>query len=221
MNNTYRLVVFDWEGTLGDTLGKLIALLKTESKQMGLNEVDEQLARHYLMMGLNVALKKIFPTITTQQERELCQKVVLCHAAKSKTVYLIPGARRIVEVLYNNGYDIAIATNKSHQSLQRDLVHSQLVKFITTTRSASQVPAKPCPQMLEEIMGFCQASASETLMIGDTVSDVSMAGALDVKSFGVNFYHQEDEIKKLYDEGAEKVFEDYQDLAEELDLKNY
>lgn len=219
MNNTYRLVVFDWEGTLGDTLGKLIALLKKESQQMGLNAVDEQLARRYLMLGLNVALKKIFPSISLQQEKDLCQKLVLCHAAKSKTVYLIPGARRIVEAFYNSGYDIAIATNKSHQSLQRDLINSELNQYITITRSASQVPAKPCPQMLEEIMAFCDVSASETLMIGDTTSDVSMAGMLDVKSFGVNFYNQADEIQKLYDEGADKVFEDYQEMALELNLK--
>tara|TARA_Y100000588_G_scaffold273609_1_gene289504 strand:- start:425 stop:1090 length:666 start_codon:yes stop_codon:yes gene_type:complete len=221
MNNAYRLVVFDWEGTLGDTLGKLIAFLKVESKKMDLPLVDEHLARTYLYQGLNIALKKIFPSITVEQEKELGQKLVLCHAKKSKSVYLIPGARKIVEAIYQNGYDVAIATNKSAASLLKDLTDSGLAKFITTTCSASQAPAKPCPQMLEEIMAFCGVAASETLMIGDTTSDIIMANQLGVDSFGVNFYHQAHEIQRLLDEGAKKVFEDYRDLARTLQLKNY
>ena len=65
-----------------------------------------------------------------------------------------------------------------------------LSDFFYTTRSASQAPAKPCPQMLEEIMDVCCVSPEQTLVVGDSVSDIEMAKQVNVIAIGVDFYHQ-------------------------------
>jgi phosphoglycolate phosphatase len=218
MNNTYRLVVFDWEGTLGDTLGKVINVLKQESLQMGLGEIDEIDARKYIIMGLVVTLKKCFPSLSAEQFKALIEAVQISLAKRSRDVYLLPGAMDILNIMRDAGIDMAIATNKGYSSLQRDLQEAGLGAYFTTVRCAGQVPAKPCPQMLEEILDTCGVEPKDALMVGDSASDMEMAKALNVTAYGVNFYDTPALTEELIEAGAEQVFEDFQTLAQHLNL---
>ncbi len=216
MNKPYRLVVFDWEGTLGDTLGQILHTVAVEAKHLQFGELDERLARQYVALGLVRAIKKIFPDLSISQHDQLIQAVQHSLLTEPKDVFLIPGAARIVQQIHDAGMELAIATNKGHHSLQRALQAVGLSAFFTTTRSAGQTPAKPCPQMLEEIMDVCGVTASQTLMVGDSVTDVEMARQINVDVIGVDFYQQA--AVELRAAGALEVFDDYQQLAKYLKL---
>ena len=218
MSKSYRLVVFDWEGTLGDTLGQVLNTLAVEANRLQLGELDEAEARHYLMFGLVVAVKKLFPNLDEERKNQLLQAVAHALATRSIDAYLLPGAKHIVQRIKQAGIDLAIATNKGQHSLQRTLQACGFDGYFNVTRSAGQVPAKPCPQMLEEIMDACATSATHTLMVGDSVSDIEMAKSLNVDAVGVNFYHQDEQVKELLAAGATQVFDDYQALAAWLQL---
>lgn len=218
MTSSYRLVVFDWEGTLGDTLGQILNTVAVEARRLGLGEVDEQLARQYVGFGLVVAVKKTFPHLSLAQHAQLLEAVQVSMVSRPMDVYLLPGAKEIVKQIYSAGIDVAIATNKGHHSLQRALQASKLDEFITVTRCAGQVPAKPCPQMIEEIMDVCGVSTKETLMVGDSVTDIQMASFAGVDSIGVDFYNQQAQDMELRAVGALDVFENYQQLANFLKL---
>lgn len=217
MTRPYRLVVFDWEGTLGDTLGQILNTVAVVAKGMNLGEVDEQLARQYVVLGLVQAIKKLFPHLSMQQHEQLLQEVQLSLMTCAMGVYLIPGAKEIAQQIKNEGIELAIATNKGQHSLKRALLASGLDSIFKITRSAGQLPSKPCPQMLIEIMEECGVAANETLMIGDSVSDIEMAKQIGVDAIGVDFYHQQ--AASLHDAGALHVVDDYQQLANFLQLK--
>lgn len=220
MTKQYHLAVFDWEGTLGDTLGQILNTVATEAKRLRFGDVDECIARRYVSLGLVVAVQKIFPGLSLQQYEELLHAVQLSLTSRSVDVCLIPGAKNILQQMQQAGITLAIATNKGRQSLQRALEISKLDKFFTVTRSAGQTPAKPCPQMLTEIMEVCGVSAKHTLMIGDSLADIEMAAAVNVDAVGVNFYHQQDQKEELSMAGAIAVFDDYQALADYLELSD-
>lgn len=216
MSNPYRLVVFDWEGTLGDTLGQFVNVIAAQAKQLDLGVVDVNAARYYIALGPVVAVKKLFPHLPTHQQAELLQSVQNAMLLNSTAVCLTQGAREVLLQIKKAGIQLAIATNKGEKSLLRDLNMSGLEGMFDVTRSASQAPAKPCPQMLEEIMAECGVSADETLMIGDSVSDIEMAAQLQVTALGVDFYGQNELL--LRSAGAHDVFNDFQQLAKYLDL---
>lgn len=216
MGKPYRLVVFDWEGTLGDILGQILNSVSTEAKRLQFGELDEQLARQSVGLGLVLALKKSFPHLNEEQQEQLLLAVHQSLVSRTTEVYLIPGAREIAERLQRADIDLGIATNKGHQSLQRVLQASGLDQLFKVTRSAGQTPAKPCPQMLQEIMDSYGVNAKETLMVGDSVSDIEMAKSIAVDAIGVDFYHQQEAA--LLNAGALAVFDDYQQLAEYLQL---
>ncbi|KTD08600.1 HAD family hydrolase [Legionella jamestowniensis] len=216
MSKSYRLVVFDWEGTLGDTLGQIFNSVATEARRLNFGEIDEQLARQSVELGLVKALRKIFPHLNEDEHEQLLNAVQQSLISRTTEVYLMPGAKEFVNRLHDAGIDIAIATNKGQQSLQRVLSVSGLDVFFKITRSAGQTAAKPSPQMLEEILEAFGVTPKEAVMVGDSITDMEMAGNLGVDAVGVDFYHQQKEA--LLAAGAKAVFNDYQQLADFLHL---
>ena len=61
-------------------------------------------------------------------------------------------------------------------------------------------------------------SPSETLMIGDSLTDIEMSELAGVDAIGVDFYHQHK--TELLANGALQVFDDYMKLAQYLELSD-
>ena len=211
MKKSYRLVIFDWEGTLGDTLGHVVKALAEEATHLQLGELDERLARKFLTLGLATAIKKLFLHASLHQHEQLLQAVQQALTIPSTDTCLFPGVKRLVKDLHHAGFELAIATNKGPHSLQRVLHETGLDEFFKVTRAAGQTPPKPCPQMLHEIMDVFGVLPSETVMIGDSIADIEMASLADVDGIGVDFYHQQ--RASLLAAGALAVFDNDEQLA--------
>ena len=217
MSKPYRLVVFDWEGTLGlDTLSQVLKVLNDAAMSLGLGAIDLLMARKYVGFGLIPAIKRLFPGASLHQQEVLFSTVNSSLNTAETHSSIIHGAFQLVEHAFNAGYFLAIATNKGQQSLNRVLRVSGIDKYITVSRCAGQVPAKPCPQMLQELMDIFDVKSEETLMIGDSVFDMEMAHALDVDSIGVDINQLS--IPELLTAGAQMVCTDYSQLAAFLQL---
>lgn len=216
MSNPYQLIVFDWEGTISDTLGLILHTVVIEAHNLGFGDVDPYQARQYVDLGLAQALRKLFPHLYLTQHEQLIQAVQRAMITRPSEVCLIPGAREIIQALHDANVDLAIASNKGQHSLARALQSTGLDKFFKVTRCAGQVTAKPAPQMLEEIMDEFGQQPDTTLMIGDAVTDIEMARNTNVTAIGVDFYHQNKDM--LIAAGALEVFDDYQFVAQFLKL---
>lgn len=216
MNKRYRLVVFDWEGTLSDTLGLVFHCVAEEARRLNFGEMDEELARQSVELGLVMAIKKVFPHLVSEQHEQLLNAVQQSLMSRQNEVYLIPGAKDIVMRLHGAGVGLAIATNKGQQGLQRALHSTGLDTYFSVTRSAGQAPSKPHPRMLQEIIMELGLSVQDALMVGDSVTDMEMANSVGMDAVGVNFNHQQPEL--LLAAGALAVFDDYRLLADYLHL---
>ncbi|PJD94676.1 MAG: HAD family hydrolase [Legionella sp.] len=216
MSNPYQLVVFDWEGTISDTLGLILHTVTAEANALGFGSVEPAEAKKYVELGLVHALKKLFPRLTLSQQEILLQAIHRAMVSRPSEVCLIPGARELILQLQEAHIDLAIASNKGQQSLQRALQITRLDDVFKVIRCAGQLPAKPCPQMLEEIMNVFGQNAQSTLMIGDSPTDIEMARQLHVPAIGIDFYNQN--AQALQAAGALAVFNNYYDVAHFLCL---
>ncbi|MDF1677207.1 MAG: HAD-IA family hydrolase [Legionellaceae bacterium] len=216
MTLPYQLIVFDWEGTLGDPLGHIHQALETEAAQLGLGPYDVVLARRYVSLGLDKAVRKIFPDLSLHQYERLLLGVQQALVSNQAAAYLFEGARALIEKIHATGAALAIATNKGQQSLERALQTLHVDAFFRVTRSAGLLPAKPCPDMLEDILTVVGCLPHDALMVGDSVSDIEMAKALEVPSVGVDFYYQQaDDLKRA---GALEVFNTFMQIEDYLGL---
>ena len=215
MSKPYRLVVFDWEGTLGeDGFSVLLSIMSQVAQRMHLGSLDLSTARRYINAGLVTTIKQVFPEATLHQQEELLYAIQKEATDSSTTVRLMAGAWDVLQWLNVQDVHLAIATNKSHQGLMHALAQTGLDVIFKVTRTASHAPPKPCPQMLEEIIDQFGVEASQTLMIGDSTNDMLMAAAICVDAVGVDFFHQE--AADLREAGALHVVDDYQQLLQYL-----
>lgn len=212
----YRLVIFDWEGTLSDTLGLVLNCVRTEAQLLNLGTFNEAKARQYVDLGLVNTVKKVFSHSTVEQQNALLDAVQCKLMRQHGQTYLFPGAKELVQSIHHANIKLAIASNKSQLGLQRALERSGLNDYFPITRSASTCSPKPDPEMVNQILDEFKIAACDAVMIGDSTIDMEMAKKINMDAIGVNFYHKID--SNLSNAGAKIVFDNYDALADFLHL---
>lgn len=98
---------------------------------------------------------------------------------------LVPGTRATLELLKQQGFDLAIATSMGTASLHRLVEEHDLTPFFSHLQTSEMGYPKPDPQMLVEVLTSTGHQASDAIMVGDCSYDLSMAEEAKVASIGV------------------------------------
>lgn len=212
MIKPYQLVVFDWEGTLGDTFGPVLSAIQKVVQEYGFETCDPLQARKSYYLGVDLLLKTMYPHLSPEALTNLQTLVRHQLYADRHHAYLLPGALNFISQLHEKKIDLAIATNKNNLALEQDLIQTKLKPFFKITRSANQTRPKPHPQMLEEILAYFCVTPTHTLMIGDSESDMMMARALKVDRVAMDV--NQERTVELKQAGAQSTFCDYEALSE-------
>lgn len=184
----YRVVIFDWDGTLVDSLDHITASLAVAAEVCGLPQRSNHELRDIIGLGLVEALQKLYPGITTEKMARLrlaYGEHFFSAAASPHSLY--KGIAEVLQALSAVRPVLAVATGKSRKGLDRALLTTGLGGHFKLTRCADETQSKPDPQMLREIMSELGVEASEALMIGDTVYDLEMAARIGMPSVGVTW----------------------------------
>ena len=181
-----RLLVFDWDGTLMDSIATIVACTQRAVADCGQQAPSEADVRHAVGMGLREVMERFFP----DAEDTLCERMVAAYrrhwlASFKDEPRLFPGSVETLRALSASGYLLAIATAKGRTGLMRELAKSELLDLVVATRTVDECPPKPHPAMLLDLMDELGTKPEATLMIGDTRWDLEMARNAGVRSVAV------------------------------------
>jgi phosphoglycolate phosphatase len=182
----YRLVVFDWDGTLIDSAGTIVLCIQEAARDMGLEVPDRERASHVIGLGLHDSLRLAVPSLTAERYPDFAAQYRKHFLARQDSMLLFPGILALLERLSKDRL-LAIATGKSRRGLDRALAHENLGRFFSGSRCADETNPKPHPAMLLELMERFSINRTETLMIGDTSHDLEMARAAGVDALAVTY----------------------------------
>jgi phosphoglycolate phosphatase len=173
---SYRLLVFDWDGTLADSEQRIVAAARSAIDALGLPARSHEQIRTMIGLALGEACQALFPGMSKSQEGRFIACYREYYLRNTATpIPLFPGAKAALQGLAAQRYWLAVATGKGRRGLDRDMAIHGLEVLFDTTRSADEAPSKPHPQMLVDIMEELDVGIAETLMIGDTAYDLEMA----------------------------------------------
>lgn len=175
MKRGFRLLVFDWDGTLMDSTTAIAQALQSACRDLGLPVPSDQAARHVIGLGLSDALRIAAPSLQPQDQAPLLERYRVHWRAHDAATVLFPGVREGLAALREAGFLLAVATGKSRRGLDRALEGTGLASLFHGTRCADEGFSKPHPGMLEHLIDECGVDRRETLMIGDTTHDLAMA----------------------------------------------
>lgn len=182
----YKLVVFDWDGTLMDSAGAIVSAMQAASVDLGLPPPEETLARHVIGLGLQEALAHAVPELREADYPQMVDRYRHHYFARDLSLKLFTGAEALLTSLQARGTRLAVATGKGRRGLNRSMEVSGLTLMFQATRTADDCASKPHPEMLLQIMEELDARPEETLMIGDTTHDLLMARNANVAALGIS-----------------------------------
>ena len=183
----FQLIVFDWDGTLLDSTGMIAASIQSAARDLGIAEPSDEHARHVIGLGLIDAMRYAMPGLPPERYNEVAERYRYHYLARDHELLLFPGVAELIKELADAGFQLAVATGKSRNGLNRALEVSGLGQYFHITRCADECHSKPHPQMLEELVEAFNVSPATTLMIGDTTHDLQMARNARTHGLGVTY----------------------------------
>ena len=197
----YELIVFDWDGTLMDSEGRIVTCMQYAAADVGVMVPTRHAARDIIGLGLREAVCRLFPDAddaTVDHVIEAYREHWLADAVPAAAMFA--GADKLIHGLAEKGYLLAVATGKSRRGLEKSFDESGLRDYFHASRCADEAFSKPHPQMLEDLMSHLGCAPARTLMVGDTEYDMQMAANARTDALGVSFGVHEP--KRLFAHGA-------------------
>ena len=182
----YRLVVFDWDGTLIDSHSAIVECMQEASRELGLPIPERERASHVIGLGLHDAMRIVAPGLPAPRYPEFIDAYRRHFRAREDTMRPFPGMAQLVGSLQGER-TLAIATGKSRRGLDRALKATGLQRHFRASRCADETSPKPHPAMLLELMEELHFTAGQVVMIGDTSHDMQMAAAAGVDAVAVSY----------------------------------
>ncbi|QJQ96385.1 MULTISPECIES: HAD family hydrolase [Halomonadaceae] len=185
----YRLVIFDWDGTLMDSEARIVACMQAAALDVQWGALSREAVRDIIGLGLPEAIARLCPGIASEQADALRSRYSHHFVAAEQTpLSFFPGVEAgVARLRESSSLRLAVATGKSRRGLERVFAANGSGAWFHASRTADETRSKPHPQMLEELLAETGVDVSEALMVGDTEYDLEMARALGMDRVAVTY----------------------------------
>jgi phosphoglycolate phosphatase len=186
----YRLVIFDFDGTLADTNVGIAETVNRTLTAFGHPSVPN--ARIHELVGLS--LETIFDSLITTPLAPSALAEFIGHyrshynAIAPKSVRLFPGMYDLLEELRRSDVILTIATSKAREGIMLMLEALEVAEFFDLVVSDTCVARKkPEPDMVLQTLEKMVVGPLESIVVGDTTHDIRMGKAAGTHTCGVTF----------------------------------
>ena len=198
MSSEYKLLIFDWDGTLADSIGRIVTSMQEAARRAGRAERDDEAIKGIIGLGLPEAILTLYPDMAAEQVIAFRQHYANTYIAlDAEPSPLFVGVVESLEAFRAQGYRLAVATGKARRGLDRVLKAHGWERFFDVTRAADETASKPDPLMLNQILAHCDMRPEQALMVGDASFDLLMARHAGIDSVAVSYGAQS--IERLRD----------------------
>ncbi|AEY01722.1 HAD-superfamily hydrolase [Oceanimonas sp. GK1] len=192
----YELVIFDWDGTLMDSVARIVSCMQAAASDCGQRVPTPEAVRHIIGLSLYRAFPVLFGDLSPAESDGLLQAYRRHYLELNTTPSpLFAGAADTLAGLHRGGYRLAVATGKAREGLDSVLADTGLGHLFHALRGADQARSKPDPLMLAQILEELRLAPSQAVMVGDSSYDLAMAEAIGMDRIGVTYgVHSRDQL---------------------------
>ncbi|MCY4148236.1 MAG: HAD hydrolase-like protein [Gammaproteobacteria bacterium] len=207
---SYRLLVFDWDGTLMDSRDKIVNCFIGAAHDYCIVPPEPDQAAQLIGLSILESFSRLYPKNSPELNMRLMDSYGEYWRVKDKTpMVLFDGVREGLDRLRQAEYLLSIATGKSKNGLQKALQETGLAGCFAYTRCGDQGQPKPHPEMLQKTLAYTGIASHEAVMIGDTTFDLEMAAGACMDGWGVTYgSHSREQLEDLSTLGLANSFSD-------------
>jgi phosphoglycolate phosphatase len=179
-----KLIIFDLDGTLVDAYPAIISSFNFVMKSLNYPKQEARVIRRAVGWGDENLLKPFINLKDLKKALFLYRqhhKIALLRGAK-----LFPKVERVLRILKNKGYKLAIASNRPTRFSWIIIRHLKLDKYFDYVLCADRLKhIKPHPEILNKIRQGFHLKRSRVLYVGDMTIDAQAARRAKVKTIMV------------------------------------
>jgi len=186
-----ELIIFDLDGTLLDTVADLAASTNHALNICGFPMHEAAAYRFFIGNGINKLFERVLPEDEKSQENVLKMRQHFLeyygeHNAELTVPY--PGISDLLQNLQAKGYKLAVASNK-YQTGTTELVQHYFpeIKFTGVFGQRENIPVKPDPTIVHDILALAKVEKSRGLYVGDSGVDMQTAQNASIDACGVTW----------------------------------
>ena len=197
--NHPEMVLLDLDGTLVDTVPDLAYCLDNMLRDLSLPEAGETKVREWVGNGIEQLVKRglsnnfVTSDFNKDPEASLFEKALPIfidfykeNACKHSRLYA--GVREGLEYLTSNNFKLGCVTNKLSQFTNTILETMEIQKAFGIVISGDTLAKKkPDPMPLLHAAEYFDISPNKSLMVGDSVNDISAARAAGFQGLCVSY----------------------------------
>ncbi|WP_153773503.1 HAD family hydrolase [Pseudomonas sp. MNR3A] len=215
MSKPYELLIFDWDGTLADSIGRIVEAMNAAAERAGEAPSADAAVKGIIGLALSEAISVLYPHLDARQLEIFRQHYADIYTALDQQPSpLFEGVVESLEAFRSEGYRLAVATGKARRGLDRVLKANGWEGYFDITRAADETRGKPHPLMLEEILAHCRVEPGRALMVGDSAFDLQMASNAGMHSVAVGYGAMS--LQALSEFGPQMCVEHFSQLREWL-----
>lgn len=184
-----KLVIFDLDGTLLNTIADLAAATNQALRHFGYPTHETEAYRFFVGNGINKLFERALPDGERTEENILKIRSRFIpyydeHNADLSRPY--PGIPELLSTLQQQEIRMAVASNK-YQAATRKLISHYFpeINFVEVLGQREGIPAKPDPSIVYDIMRKAEVKNEEVLYVGDSNVDMQTAHHAGVTAIGV------------------------------------
>ena len=186
-----RLVIFDLDGTLLNTIADLAQSTNHALKALGYPTHEESAYNFMVGNGINKLFERALPEGEKTEENILRVRREFIpyydvHNADMSRPY--PGIPRLLERLQAAGVAVAVASNKYQAATEKLIAHYfPAIRFTAVFGQREGVNVKPDPTIVNDILAIARIPREEVLYVGDSGVDMQTAANAGVTACGVTW----------------------------------
>lgn len=208
-----RLIIFDFDGTLGDTRRNVVTTMQQTLEELHLPERSEEACAATIGIPLEGCFRQLLPDTS----EEIIQQCVVTYRRifeinkECMRPQPFPHVAETLAELHRRGIRMTVATSRGLASVKDLLTGMGLIWYFDYLLGADSVTKhKPDPEPVLQTLSATGFKASQTLVVGDMNVDILMGSRAGCKTCGVTYGNGT--RKELEESDADYIIDDMADL---------
>ncbi len=184
----YETIILDFDGTIVDTRKSIIETVRETLKCLGHSLKDETEVGKMIGLPLSTTFEKVAGIKGGELDLAIKEYRVKYPDIALDLIELFPTVKETLKVIHNNGFKLAIASNRGKEILNNLLEKFEIKHFFWCIIGEQDVEnKKPAPDAVNLILKKLKKSSKDALIVGDTIYDIEMGKRAFCKTCAVTY----------------------------------
>ncbi|MCH5197799.1 MAG: HAD-IA family hydrolase [Oscillospiraceae bacterium] len=212
----YKLIIFDMDGTILNTLPDLSASLNHALKKNGLPERSLSEVRSFVGNGIRKLIERGVPEGTNKELTDKVYSDFSEHYEQNCANATAPydGITEVITEIRNRGMKTAVVSNKIDSAVKQLAEEYFGSLFDMCVGESDKIKKKPAPDEVEAVLRELNIKKEEALFVGDSEVDIETSKNAGLPIISVTWGFKDREF--LLSNGAKTLIDKPQELLKEI-----